>query len=179
MKAAQLHTLSYMTTTFCLFHEGNTCSHFSTLKMKPQHDAPLTFPFSDECPPPCLHVQAQVLHHAVDTVVQGKTAGLRLDRLSTHGALVFLLAPLLDAVTAETVSTVQDHCLYQRRGKTTSYCTSGLMVVFVLLLLRSNREQIRNLTSMKSSEQMMHWSSFSRTSVTCVTTSSFWALASS
>lgn len=32
-------------------------------------------------------------------------------------------------------------------------------------------------TSMKSSEQMMHWSSFSRTSVTCVTTSSFWALA--
>lgn len=124
-----------------------------TLKMKPQHDAPLTFPFTDECLPPCLHVQAQVLHHAVDTVVQGETAGLRLDGLSTHGALVFLLAPLLDAVTAETVSTVQDDCLYQRRGKTASYCT---MVVFVLLLLRSNREQIRNLTSMKSSEQMMH-----------------------
>lgn len=34
-----------------------------------------------------------------------------------------------------------------------------------------------NPTSMKSSEHMMHWSSFSRTSVTCVTTSSFWALA--
>lgn len=34
-----------------------------------------------------------------------------------------------------------------------------------------------HLTSMKSSEQMMHWSSFSSTSVTCVTTSSFWALA--
>lgn len=104
-------------------------TYFSTLKIKLQNDAPLTFPFSDECLPPCLHVQAQVFHHAVDTVVQGETARLRLDRLSTHGALIFLLAPLLDAVTAETMSTVQDDCLYQCRGKTTSYCTSGLMVV--------------------------------------------------
>lgn len=47
------------------------------------------------------------------------------------------------------------------------------------LMIRFQHHASMNPTSMKSSEQMMHWSSFSRTSVTCVTTSSFWALACS
>lgn len=74
-------------------------------------NAPLTFPLSDECLAPRLHVQTQVFHHAVDAVVQGQTAGLGLDGLSADGTLVFLFAPLLDAVAAEAVSTVQDDCL--------------------------------------------------------------------
>lgn len=74
-------------------------------------NAPLTFPLSDECLPSGLHVQAQVLHHAVDAVVQRQAAGLRLDGLSADGTLVFLFTPLLDAVTAETVSAVQDDSL--------------------------------------------------------------------
>ena len=72
------------------------------------NNAPLTFPLSDEGLPPRLHVQAQVFHHAVDAVVQGQTAGLRLDGLSADGTLVFLFAPLLNAVTAEAVGAVQD-----------------------------------------------------------------------
>lgn len=76
-------------------------------------DAPLTFPLSDERLPPGLHVQAQVFHHAVDAVVQGKAAGLRLDGLSADRTLVLLFAPLLNAVTAEAVSAVQDHRLCQ------------------------------------------------------------------
>ncbi len=74
-------------------------------------NAPLTFPFSDERLPPRLHVQAQVFHHAVDAVVQGQTAGLGQNGLSADWTLVLFLAPLLDAVTAETVSAVQDDCL--------------------------------------------------------------------
>lgn len=82
-------------------------------------DAPLTFPLSDEGLPPGLHVQAQVFHHAVDAVVQGQAAGLRLDGLPADGTLVFLLTPLLDAVTAEAVSAVQDDCLDQCREEVT------------------------------------------------------------
>lgn len=82
-------------------------------------DAPLTFPLSDEGLPPGLHVQAQVFHHAVDAVVQGQAAGLRLDGLPADGTLVFLSAPLLDAVTAEAVSAVQDDCLDQCREEMT------------------------------------------------------------
>lgn len=81
-------------------------------------DAPLTFPLSDKCLPPRLHIQAQAFHHAVDAVVQGQAAGLREDGLSADGALVFLFTPLLDAVTAEAVSTVQDDCLHGQRINT-------------------------------------------------------------
>lgn len=76
-------------------------------------DAPLTFPFSDERLPPGLHVHTQVLHHAVNAVVQGQAAGLGLDGLSADGTLVLLFAPLLDAVTAEAVCTVQSDCLWK------------------------------------------------------------------
>lgn len=74
-------------------------------------NAPLTFPLGDEGLSPRLHVQAQVFHHAVDAVVQGQTASLRLDGPSADGTLVFLFAPLLDTVTAEAMSAVQDDCL--------------------------------------------------------------------
>lgn len=74
-------------------------------------DAPLTFPLSDEGLPPRLHVQAQVFHHAVNAVVQGQAAGLGEDALSADGTLIFLFAPLLDAVTAEAVGAVQDDSL--------------------------------------------------------------------
>lgn len=76
-------------------------------------NAPHTFPLSDEGLPPGLHVQAQVLHHAVNAVIQSQTAGLGLDGLAADGTLIFFIAPLLDAVTAETVGTVQDDSLEQ------------------------------------------------------------------
>lgn len=98
-------------------------------------DAPLTFPLSDECLPPGLHVQAQVFHHAVDAVVQGQAAGLRLDGLPADGALVFLFAPLLDAVTAEAVGAVQDDRLDERRKETT----------FILCLSVSFSQQLQQL----------------------------------
>lgn len=82
------------------------------LKEVDAFDAPLTFPLSDKCLSPRLHIQAQAFHHAVDAVVQGQAARLRDDGLSADGALVFLFTPLLDAVTAEAVSTVQDDCLH-------------------------------------------------------------------
>lgn len=75
-------------------------------------DAPLTFPLRDQRLPPGLHVQAQAFHHAVDAVVQGQAARLRQDGLAADGTLVLLLTPLLDAVAAEAVSTVQDDCLH-------------------------------------------------------------------
>lgn len=78
-------------------------------------NAPLTFPLSDECLTPRLHVQAQVFHHAVYAVVQRQTAGLWLDSLSADGTLILLFAPLLDAVTTEAMSTVQDDCLRMRK----------------------------------------------------------------
>lgn len=79
-------------------------------------DAPLTFPLSDEGLAPRLHVQAQVLHHAVDAVVQGQAARLGLDGLSADGTLVFLFAPLVDAEAAEAVSAVQDDGLQDDGG---------------------------------------------------------------
>lgn len=94
-------------------------------------DAPLTFPLSDERLPPRLHVQAQVFHHTVDAVVQGQAAGLRLDGLSADGTLVFLFAPLLDAVTAEAVSAVQDDCLYQCRSKSWSYSSQRNLKLWI------------------------------------------------
>lgn len=81
-------------------------------------DAPLTFPLSNKCLPPRLRVQAEVFHHAVDAVVQSQAAGLGEDGLSADGALVFLFPPLLDAITAEAVSTVQDDCLHGHRINT-------------------------------------------------------------
>lgn len=85
-------------------------------------DAPLTFPLSDKGFPPRLHIQAKAFHHAVDAVVQGQASRLRVDGLSADGALVFLFTPLLDAVTAEAVSTVQDDCLHGQRINSLVFC---------------------------------------------------------
>lgn len=87
-------------------------------------NAPLTFPLSYQGLSSGLHVQAQVLHHAVDAVVQSETSRLGLDGLSTDGTLVFLLAPLIDAVTAETVRTIQVHCLHKKKTKIKSKQTT-------------------------------------------------------
>lgn len=77
-------------------------------------DAPLTFPLGDELPPPGLHVRAQVLYHAVNAVVEGQAAGLRLNELSADGALVPPLAPLLDAVVTEAMCAAQGDRLHRR-----------------------------------------------------------------
>lgn len=79
-------------------------------------NAPLTFPLGNKRLPPRLHVQAQVLHHAVDAVVQGQAAGLGLDGPPADGTLVLLSAPLLDAMTAEAVSAAQDDGLQTNGG---------------------------------------------------------------
>lgn len=107
------------------------CVKFQTA-MTDSGDAPLTFPLSDECLPPGLHVQAQVFHHAVDAVVQGQAAGLRLDGLPADGTLVFLFAPLLDAVAAEAVSTVQDDCLDRCRVEMTFIGGGGGLILLCL-----------------------------------------------
>ena len=70
-------------------------------------DAPLTFPLVDDHLSPGLDVSAEVLHHAVDEVIQRQAARLRADRLAADWTLVFALAPLGDAVQAEDVGAVQ------------------------------------------------------------------------
>lgn len=84
-------------------------------------NAPLTFPLSDERLSPGLHIQAQVVYHAGDAVVQSQAAGLRLNDLSADGAFVFPFTPLTDAVQAEAVSAVQDDCLWRMQVKIQTY----------------------------------------------------------
>lgn len=122
-------------------------------------DAPLTFPLGDELPPPGLHVCAQVLHHAVDAVVEGQAAGLGLDGLPADGALIPPLAPLPDAVVAEAMCTAQGDRLPRKRvqevaQRKTTPPPPPRPPPFGRIRTKSKRTQ--GPTSMKSSEQMMH-----------------------
>lgn len=105
-------------------------------------NAPLTFPLVDDALSLLLDVQAQVLHHALDEVVQSQAAALGRDGLSADGTLLLLFAPLVDAVGAEAVGAVQGDRLQKHiRHLNGSHFQVNLTT---------------ELTSMKSSEQMMH-----------------------
>lgn len=84
--------------------------------------APLTFPLIDEPQASLSHVGAQVLHHAVDAVVQDQRARLRRDGLPAHGTLVLAFAPLSDAVLTEAVGAVQRHGLRGSKFKRIVSC---------------------------------------------------------
>lgn len=113
-------------------------------------NAHLSFPLRDERLPSGLHIQTEVLHHAVNAVVQCKTSRLGLDGLSADGALLFLFAPLIDAMATEAMSTVQDDSLKKEEKK-------RVLLVWYRLTRESKRERIGlTRTSMKSSEQIMH-----------------------
>lgn len=77
-------------------------------------DLLLSFPLGDELPPPGLHVRAQVLYHAVDEVVEGQAASLRLNGQSADGALVPPLAPLADAIVTKAMRAAQSDRLHRR-----------------------------------------------------------------
>lgn len=102
--------LCFNSCCFFMYEIKGTC-------LVPVQHAPLTFPLGDEVKASLLHVGAQLLHHAVNAVVQHEGPRLGANGLPADGTLVLALPPRPDAVQAETVGAVQGHRLAKEEVK--------------------------------------------------------------